>query len=259
MSPNDREAWAQRRAALFDAMAASSPSAVAVLPSAPVFLRNNDVEHEYRQDSDFFYVTGFDEPESVVVLDAKERKTTLFVRPRDRDREVWDGPRAGIGRRQAEVRRRRGVRHRRPRGEAAGSPAEPAPRSLPDRLRPAVRRAPSRRHRPRPGSGAHAASSRRPRSSIRAPSSTRCAFASRPSRSRRCALPPGSPARRTRGRWRARARGCASTRSRRSSSIPSAVTGPSGRRTGASWAPAPTRACSTTARTIGASSRVTCS
>jgi Xaa-Pro aminopeptidase len=101
MSPNDREAWAHRRAAFFDAMASSSPSAVApsavaVLPSAPVFVRNNDVEHEYRQDSDFFYLTGFDEPESVVVLDAKERKTTLFVRPRDRDREVWDGPRAGV-------------------------------------------------------------------------------------------------------------------------------------------------------------------
>jgi Xaa-Pro aminopeptidase len=96
MSPNDREAWAQRRAAFFDAMAAVSPSAVAVLPSAPVFVRNNDVEHEYRQDSDFFYLTGFDEPESVVVLDAKERKTTFFVRPRDRDREVWDGPRAGV-------------------------------------------------------------------------------------------------------------------------------------------------------------------
>jgi Xaa-Pro aminopeptidase len=96
MSPTDREAWAHRRAAFFDAMAAASPSAVAVLPSAPVFVRNNDVEHEYRQDSDFFYLTGFDEPESVVVLDASERKTTYFVRPRDRDREVWDGPRAGV-------------------------------------------------------------------------------------------------------------------------------------------------------------------
>jgi Xaa-Pro aminopeptidase len=96
MSPNDREAWAHRRAALFDAMAASSPSAVAVLPSAPVFVRNNDVEHEYRQDSDFFYMTGFDEPDTVVVLDAKERKTTFFVRPRDRDREIWDGPREGV-------------------------------------------------------------------------------------------------------------------------------------------------------------------
>src|SRR5450755_3340886 len=68
---------------------------VLVIASAPLAIRNNDVEHEYRQDSDFFYMTGFDEPESVVVLDAKERKTFFFVRPRDRDREVWDGPRAG--------------------------------------------------------------------------------------------------------------------------------------------------------------------
>jgi Xaa-Pro aminopeptidase len=90
------ETFARRRAAFFDAMAAASPSAVAVLPAAPVFVRNNDVEHDYRQDSDFYYLTGFDEPDSAAVLDAAERKTTLFVRPRDPDREVWDGPRAGV-------------------------------------------------------------------------------------------------------------------------------------------------------------------
>jgi Xaa-Pro aminopeptidase len=96
MPLHDRDPWARRRASFFDAMASSSPSAVAVFPAAPVFVRNNDVEHEYRQDSDFFYLTGFDEPDSVLILDAQERKTTLFVRPRDRDREVWDGPRAGV-------------------------------------------------------------------------------------------------------------------------------------------------------------------
>jgi Xaa-Pro aminopeptidase len=90
------ESFAARRAAFFDSMAAASPSAVAVLPAAPVFVRNGDVEHEYRQDSDFFYLTGFDEPESVALFDAQARKTTLFVRPRDPDREVWDGPRAGV-------------------------------------------------------------------------------------------------------------------------------------------------------------------
>jgi Xaa-Pro aminopeptidase len=42
------------------------------------------------------YMTGFDEPESVAVLDAVTRKVTLFVRPRDPEREVWDGPRAGV-------------------------------------------------------------------------------------------------------------------------------------------------------------------
>jgi Xaa-Pro aminopeptidase len=77
-------------------MASASPGAVAVLPSAPVFRRNNDVEHEYRQDSDLFYLTGFDEPESVAVFDSRDGKWTMFVRPRDPDREIWDGPRAGI-------------------------------------------------------------------------------------------------------------------------------------------------------------------
>jgi Xaa-Pro aminopeptidase len=96
MCTHHAETFARRRAALLDAMAAASPSAVAVIPSAPVFIRNNDVEHEYRQDSDLFYLTGFDEPESVAVLDAGTRKVTLFVRPRDRDREVWDGPRHGV-------------------------------------------------------------------------------------------------------------------------------------------------------------------
>jgi Xaa-Pro aminopeptidase len=93
MTNVNHEAYAKRRAAFLDAMGAA---AVAVLPSAPVYVRNNDVEHEYRQDSDFFYLTGFDEPESVLVLDTQDRKTTLFVRPRDREREVWDGRRAGV-------------------------------------------------------------------------------------------------------------------------------------------------------------------
>jgi Xaa-Pro aminopeptidase len=71
---------------------------VAVFPSAPVAIRNNDVEHEYRQDSDLHYLTGFDEPESVLVLTSEhpQHKTVLFVRPRDPEREVWDGARAGV-------------------------------------------------------------------------------------------------------------------------------------------------------------------
>lgn len=67
-----------------------------VLPSAPVAIRNHDVEHEYRQDSDLFYTTGFEEPECVLVLDGKNGESTLFVRPRDAAREIWDGPRAGV-------------------------------------------------------------------------------------------------------------------------------------------------------------------
>src|SRR5580692_9245262 len=91
-----RETWASRRRTWFQRMASASSGAVAVLASAPVFRRNNDVEHEYRQDSDLFYLTGFDEPESVADFDSKDHKWTLFVRPRDPDREIWDGPRAGV-------------------------------------------------------------------------------------------------------------------------------------------------------------------
>lgn len=71
---------------------------VAVFTSAPTTLRNNDVEHEYRQDSDFFYLTGLDEPNCVLVLSTvhPEHRSALFVRPRDPEREQWDGPRVGV-------------------------------------------------------------------------------------------------------------------------------------------------------------------
>src|SRR5258706_1599344 len=74
------------------------PGGEAVFPAAPVAIRNNDVEHEYRQDSDLHYLTGFDEPESVLVMATEhpQHKTVMFVRPRDPEREVWDGPRAGV-------------------------------------------------------------------------------------------------------------------------------------------------------------------
>jgi Xaa-Pro aminopeptidase len=77
-------------------LAAMQPG-VLVLFAAPVAIRNNDVEHEYRQDSDFYYLTGFDEQDSVLVLRSEgEPRSVLFVRPRDPERETWDGPRAGV-------------------------------------------------------------------------------------------------------------------------------------------------------------------
>ncbi len=71
---------------------------VLVLFATPTAIRNNDVEHEYRQSSDLFYLSGFDEPETVLVLSsvAEKEKFVLFVRPRDPERETWDGRRAGI-------------------------------------------------------------------------------------------------------------------------------------------------------------------
>ncbi len=90
--------YARRRAHVLAAMSASGESAIAVLPAAPTYIRNNDVDHDYRQDSDLFYLTGFDEPQSVLVLATAGNDaptSVLFVRPRDPEREVWDGPRAG--------------------------------------------------------------------------------------------------------------------------------------------------------------------
>lgn len=85
--------FSERRRRVLEALG----SAVLILPSAPAAIRNNDVEHEYRQDSDFYYLAGFDEPDSVLVLSgASEKPFTLFVRARDPEREVWDGARAGV-------------------------------------------------------------------------------------------------------------------------------------------------------------------
>lgn len=71
--------------------------AILILPSATEVLRNGDAVYPFRQQSDFYYLTGFDEPESVLVLapKRKEGEFILFSRVRDRDREIWDGPRAG--------------------------------------------------------------------------------------------------------------------------------------------------------------------
>lgn len=71
---------------------------IVILPSSPEIFRNGDVMYGYRQNSDFYYLTGFDEPESVLVLvpNRKEGEYILFTRVRDRDREIWDGPRAGV-------------------------------------------------------------------------------------------------------------------------------------------------------------------
>ncbi|MGH9822789.1 MAG: aminopeptidase P N-terminal domain-containing protein, partial [Blastocatellia bacterium] len=70
---------------------------VAIFPSAPMAIRNGDVDHEYRQNSDFYYLTGFAEPGSVAVLvpDHPEHRFVLFVMPKKREEEVWTGWRAG--------------------------------------------------------------------------------------------------------------------------------------------------------------------
>lgn len=71
---------------------------VAIVTAAPERIRSYDSHYVFRQDNDFYYLTGFTEPRAVAVLSALEGAPafTLFVRPRDVDRETWDGARAGV-------------------------------------------------------------------------------------------------------------------------------------------------------------------
>lgn len=89
-----RTEYARRRKAL---MAEMEPNSIAILPAAPMYIRNRDVEHIYRQDSDFQYLSGFPEPEAVIALipGREHGEYVLFCRERDPARELWDGLRAG--------------------------------------------------------------------------------------------------------------------------------------------------------------------
>ncbi|HLO85091.1 MAG TPA: aminopeptidase P N-terminal domain-containing protein [Nostocaceae cyanobacterium] len=70
----------------------------AIFRSAPTAVMHNDVEYVYRQDSDFFYLTGFNEPQAVAVLAPhhQEHRFVLFVQPKDREKEVWSGYLCGV-------------------------------------------------------------------------------------------------------------------------------------------------------------------
>lgn len=70
----------------------------AIFRSAPMAVMHNDVEYAYRQDSDFFYLTGFNEPEAVAVISPhhEKHKFILFVQPKDQAKETWTGYRAGV-------------------------------------------------------------------------------------------------------------------------------------------------------------------
>lgn len=71
--------------------------AIVILPAAPSRIRSNDTHYRYRQDSDFWYLSGFPEPEAVLVLvpGRAHGQSLLFCRDRDPAREIWDGARAG--------------------------------------------------------------------------------------------------------------------------------------------------------------------
>lgn len=75
------------------------PSSLVLLPAAREVLRNGDTHYLFRQDSDFYYLTGFTEPDAMAVLSinaAREVEYSLFVRPNDAKMEIWNGKRAGV-------------------------------------------------------------------------------------------------------------------------------------------------------------------
>ncbi|MCU7880539.1 MAG: aminopeptidase P N-terminal domain-containing protein [Candidatus Thiodiazotropha sp. (ex Lucinoma aequizonata)] len=78
-------------------MRVMGPDSIAILATAPLLIRNRDVHYPYRPDSDFYYLTGFPEPEAVLVLipGRKHAEYILFNRERDPIKEQWDGSRAG--------------------------------------------------------------------------------------------------------------------------------------------------------------------
>ena len=88
-----------RRSHLIEAMRAHSKGGIAAIPTAPEAIRNADTHYPYRPDSHFYYLSGFQEPEAVVVLvagsDTGDSRQVLFCRDKNAEREVWDGFRYG--------------------------------------------------------------------------------------------------------------------------------------------------------------------
>jgi Xaa-Pro aminopeptidase len=93
----DPKLHADRRARLFEEMERRG-GGVMLLPAADEKQRNADSEYLFRQDSDYAYAIGLDEPMGCALLVARkgERRLVLFVRPRDREKEIWNGVRVGV-------------------------------------------------------------------------------------------------------------------------------------------------------------------
>ncbi|WP_279048519.1 Xaa-Pro aminopeptidase [Cedecea davisae] len=91
----NQQEFLRRRQALLAKMA---PASAAIIFAAPEVTRNADSEYPYRQNSDFWYFTGFNEPEAALVLiksDASHNHSVLFNRVRDKNAEIWSGRRLG--------------------------------------------------------------------------------------------------------------------------------------------------------------------
>jgi Xaa-Pro aminopeptidase len=88
--------YADRRASLLRQMQAKG-GGIAIIPTAPEVMRNRDADYPYRHDSYFYYLSGFTEPEAVIVLVSGEssNQAILFCREKNMEREIWDGFRYG--------------------------------------------------------------------------------------------------------------------------------------------------------------------
>lgn len=91
----DMDVFAERRASFMDGM---DPSGIAIFPSKPVYIRNGDIIYQYRQESNFYYLSGFEEPDAILLLAPSNNryKFVIFLRKPDSRREIFEGPRAGI-------------------------------------------------------------------------------------------------------------------------------------------------------------------
>ncbi|TCS43738.1 Xaa-Pro aminopeptidase [Reinekea marinisedimentorum] len=94
MKTISKNEFRERRIHLMERMDEGS---IAIIPSSTEVIRNNDVHYPFRQNSDFMYLTGFDEPDALCVLmpGREQAEYVLFVRDKDKEREIWDGYRAG--------------------------------------------------------------------------------------------------------------------------------------------------------------------
>ena len=90
----DPQEYARRRRQLMDLM---SPNSIAIIPSAPVTVRNRDVEHPFRQDSDFYYLSGFAEEHAALVLipGREHGEYVIFCQEKIKEQEIWTARRVG--------------------------------------------------------------------------------------------------------------------------------------------------------------------
>lgn len=98
---NKIDIYQARRLHLAKQIQAKTGSGIAIITTAPEAMRNRDNDYPYRHDSDFFYLTGFAEPGATLVMRVSSKnqneslESHLFCRPKDPEREIWDGLRLG--------------------------------------------------------------------------------------------------------------------------------------------------------------------